>query len=114
MVGVPVFPVADPGAAVSPGAKICNFANEPTFTVIEGLVFAVFVGSVTSDRVSVPLPTVRRVTLKVLAPETSAAFAGNAALLSLERIPTVSVAEFTRFQFASTARAVTANATPDV
>src|SRR5262249_18576502 len=50
-VGVPLLPVAEPGAAVSPGANTCNFAKAPTLTVIEGLVFAVLVGSLTSERV---------------------------------------------------------------
>src|SRR5439155_745692 len=68
-VGVPVFPVAEPGAAVSPGASTCNFAKTPTLTVIEGLVFAVLVPSRTSDRVRVRLPTVRKVTLRVLEPD---------------------------------------------
>ena len=31
--GVPVFPVAVPGAAVSPGTSIWSFENEPAFTV---------------------------------------------------------------------------------
>src|SRR2546425_3642553 len=37
-VGVPVLPVAVPGAAVSPGTSTCNFTNAPVFTVTEGLV----------------------------------------------------------------------------
>lgn len=32
-VGAPVLPVAVPGAADSPGARTCNFANGPGFTV---------------------------------------------------------------------------------
>src|SRR5207247_11209972 len=54
--GLPVFPVpplAVPGAAVSPGTRRCSFVNAPAFTVIEGLVFAVFVPSVVSVPVSV-------------------------------------------------------------
>ena len=64
-VGVPVLPVAVPGAAVSPGMSNCNFTNAPTLTVIEGLVLAVFVPSLTSLAVIVRVPTVRSVTLKV-------------------------------------------------
>ena len=37
-VGAPIFPALLPGAAVSPGAKICNLAKAPTLTVIDGLV----------------------------------------------------------------------------
>ena len=40
-VGVPVLPVAVPGAAVSPGSRIWSFANAPGLTVVAGLVFAV-------------------------------------------------------------------------
>ena len=32
-VGVPVLPVAVPGAAVSPGTRICSLANGPGLTV---------------------------------------------------------------------------------
>jgi len=39
-VGVPVFPLPGPGAAVSPGTRSCSFTNGPV-TLIEGLVFAV-------------------------------------------------------------------------
>ena len=39
--GVPVLPVAVPGAAVSPGSRICSFANAPALIVVDGLVFAV-------------------------------------------------------------------------
>ena len=41
-VGVPVLPVAVPGAAVSPGSRIWSFANAPALIVVDGLVFAVF------------------------------------------------------------------------
>ena len=40
-VGVPVLPVALPGAAVSPGTSNCNLANAPALTVIDGVVLAV-------------------------------------------------------------------------
>ena len=39
--GVPVLPVALPGAAVSPGTSNCSFAKAPALTVTEGLVLAV-------------------------------------------------------------------------
>src|SRR5205823_1741808 len=39
-VGVPVLPVLVPGAAVSPGRRICNLANAPGLTVMDGLVLA--------------------------------------------------------------------------
>src|SRR2546422_1021002 len=37
-VGEPVLPVALPGAAVSPGARICNLLNAPAPTVMDGQV----------------------------------------------------------------------------
>src|SRR6266478_9535964 len=57
-VGVPVLPLAVPGAAVSPGTNNCSFANAPALTVTGELVFAVFVPSVTSVAVTVLLPAV--------------------------------------------------------
>src|SRR3954471_11104458 len=39
-VGLPVLPEADPGAAVSPGIRICNLLNAPVLIVVDGLVFA--------------------------------------------------------------------------
>src|SRR5213083_2926134 len=86
---------------------------EPAFTVTAGLVLAVLVPSVTSVAVAVWLPTVLRVTLKVFVPADNAALAGKVALESLEVIPTVWVL-LTRFQFASTALAVTVKAVPAV
>src|SRR5919197_4707541 len=111
--GVPVLPVALPGDAVSPGARICNLVNAPTLTVMAGLVLAVLVPSVTSVTVTVLLPAVLSVTLKVLVPATNAALAGNVALASLEVMPTVSVL-LTKFQLASTALTVTLKAVPAV
>ena len=46
--GVLVFPVIVPGAAVSPGSSSCSLTNAPAFTVMDELVFAVFVLSVES------------------------------------------------------------------
>ena len=62
---------------------------------------------------SVRLPAVLSVTLKVWVPEAKAALAGMVALLSLEVIPTVSLV-LTRFQFASTALTVTMKEVPAV
>ena len=80
---MPLLPVAVPGAAVSPGRRTCNWLGAPAFTVIAGLVLAVFVGSGTSDAVRVRLPTVLSVTLSVRVPLTSAVSAGRAALGSV-------------------------------
>jgi hypothetical protein len=113
LLGEPVFPDADPGDAVSPGTRICSFENAPATTVIDGLVFAVFVPSVMSVAVTVMEPTVFSVTVKAFVPATMAAFAGSAAFASLDVIPTVSVL-LTTFQFASTAFAVTLNDVPAV
>ena len=111
-VGVPVLPVAVPGAAVSPGISNCSFVNGPAVSVVAGLVFAVFVPSVTSVAVTVRLPAVTSVTTKVCVPATSGAFAGNCAFASLDVMRTVSPTELMRFQFASTAFTVTRNAAP--
>ena len=67
-------------------------------TVIDGLVSGVLVPSERSVAVTVWLPRVLSVTGKLLVPEINAAFAGNAALVSEEVIPTVSVTELIRFQ----------------
>jgi hypothetical protein len=112
-VGVPVLPLALPGAAVSPGTSTCSFVNAPALTVIAGEVFAVFDPSVTSVAVTVAVPAVLSVTLKFFVPPTSAAFAGSDAFASDEVMPTVSVDE-TRFQFASTAFTVTVKDEPAV
>lgn len=54
-------------------------------TVIDGLVLAVFVGSVMSEAVTVAVvPPVFSVTLKFFVPAANAASAGNVALASLE------------------------------
>src|SRR6185503_6084626 len=54
--GVPVLPLAVPGAAVSPGTSNCNFTKAPALTVTAGLVLAVLLASVTSVAVTVLLP----------------------------------------------------------
>src|SRR5262249_21397977 len=82
------------------------------------LVFAVFDPSLASLAVTVaqggPAQAVLRVTLKVCVPPTSAALDGRTALVSDEVIATMSVALVIKFQFASTALAVTVNAVPAV
>src|ERR1043166_2934270 len=110
-VAVPVLPVPVPGAAVSPGSKSCNFVNTPAVTGIDELVLLVIPACVTSEPVTVALPPVFNVTLKLLVPLTSAALAGSVALLSLEVIATVSFV-LIKFQFASTALTVTLKAVP--
>ena len=112
--GVPLLPVAVPGAAVSPGTSSCSFTNVPELTVIDGLVLELLEPSVTSLAVTVALPAVMSVTLKDFVPAASAALAGRTAFTSDEVNPTVSVAVFTRFQLASTARTVTLNGVPAV
>jgi len=72
----------------------------------------VFVPSVTSFAVIVAVPAVFKVTLSTFVPSDNAAFAGRLALLSDEFSPAVSMTEFTRFQFASTALTVTLKAVP--
>ena len=51
--GVPVLPLAVPGAAVSPGANNCSLVKVPAVTEIDGLVLAVFVPSSKSVAVTV-------------------------------------------------------------
>src|SRR2546426_903180 len=93
--------------------KLASLTGAHPFTVIKGLVFAVMPVFVISLAVTVLVPAVFSVTLKVLIPEESAAFPGRLALPSLEVIPTVSV-ELTTFQAASTAFTVTVNGVPAV
>src|SRR5437899_12465503 len=78
-----------------------------------GLVLTVIAGRVTSDAVTVALPAVFRVTLRVFVPLTRAELAGKLALASLELIATVSLV-LTTFQLASTALTVTLKAVPAV
>jgi len=113
-VGAPVLPLAVPGAAVSPGARICSFAKAPAVTAINGLVFAVLLPSLTSVAVIVKLPTVLNVTLNVLVPATKKPFAGGVALVSVRVIEVESVMPFTRFQLSSTALMVTLKAVPAI
>src|SRR5260221_8808217 len=101
--GVPLFPVGAPGAAVSPGMSSCNLAQVPTFTVMAGLVQEVLLPSVVSVAVTVQLPAVLLVRLKVRVPEARAVLGGSTRLGSVVLMFTVSVTLPTRFQFASTA-----------
>src|SRR5439155_1639469 len=86
---VPVLPLLDPGEAVSPGTNNCNFVKLPALTVMAGLVLAVLVPSLMSLAVTVRLPAVLSVTLKVCVPGSSAEFDGPAMLGSVEVMPTV-------------------------
>ena len=64
--GVPVLPLAVPGAAVSPGRRIWSFANAPGSIVVDGLVFAVIDPLLMSVDVNVAVPTVFAVTREAL------------------------------------------------
>ena len=113
--GVPVLPVAVPGAAFSPGRRICSFVKVPAFAVIAELVLAVLVPSVTLLAVTVQLPAVLKVTVKFLVPDARVLFAGCVSLGSVVVILMVLVgAELTTFQFASTALTVTVKPLPAV
>src|SRR5262249_49356604 len=114
LLGVPTFPVALPGAAVSPGTSSCSFDSAPEFTVIAELVLGVLDGLVISLAVTVELPPVLSVTLKVLVPLTNAAFAGRTAFGSEEVRPTVSVIVSARLKLESHALTVTVKAVPAV
>ena len=115
-VGSPVFPVALPGAAASPGTSSCSFATAPVVTEMPGLTFAAVAGVVTSLAVIVREPAVFSVTLKLFVPATSAVFAGTEAFVSLDVIATMSMMiVLTIVQFASTALTVMLrNAVPAV
>jgi len=113
VLGVPSFPVLEPGAAVSPGASTCSLANAPGFTVVVGFVFAVMPECVESDAVTVAVPAVLKERLKALVPLTRAALAGRTALASLAVMARVSFV-LIRFQLASTALTVSVNGVPAV
>ena len=107
------MPVAVPGAAVSPGARICSLVNAPALAVMAGLVFAVLVPSVTLLALTVQLPAVLKVTVKFLVPEAKVLFAGCVSFGSVVVMLIVFVgAEPTTFQFASTALTVTVKPLP--
>src|SRR6266581_4200886 len=103
-----------PAVAVDDGCvRIVSLLVAPTFTVIDGLVFAVLAGLEMSVVVMVCEPAVLSVTLTVRVPADNAPLTGSVALESLEVIPTVSVL-LTTFQLASTALTVTLKAVPAV
>src|SRR5438094_1224868 len=107
--GVPVLPVMLPGAATSPGASNCSLTNAPALTLMEELIPGVLAPSLISLAVTVRVPVLFNVILKVRLPAASAALGGKVALLSLDVMPTVSVTVLTRFQLASTALTATLN-----
>src|SRR2546426_12467525 len=78
------------------------------------LVLAVLLVSLVSLAVTVALPAVLRVTLKVWLPDERAKGKGQRALVSEEVMPTASVTLVIGFQLASTALTVTVNAAPAV
>src|SRR2546425_13232094 len=104
--GVPLLPVLLPGANVSPGSTTSSLFTAAGFTVMAGLVPDDFVPSVVSVAVHVQVPAVLFVTLKFLAREAKAAFAGSTALASLLAMTIVSVAVLATVQLASTALTV--------
>ena len=109
------MPVAVPGAAISPGNRICSLVTAPGLTVMGGLVLEVLAPSVMFVAVTVQLPTVLKVTEKVLVPEASAALAGCVSFGSVVVIPIVLAgAALTRFQLVSTALTVTVKAVPAI
>src|SRR5690348_6209400 len=89
--GVPVLPDAVPAAAVSPGSNSCSLVNDPALTVVVALVFAVSGPTLASVAVTVWLPAVFGVTVKVFVPATSGALAGSVALASDDEIAIVCV-----------------------
>ena len=88
-------------------------AKAPVLPVIAAVVFAVLVASVTLLAVTVQLPTVLKVTVKFLVPEARVLLAGCVSFGSVVVMLIVFVgAEFTTFQFASTALTVTVKPVP--
>ena len=105
--GCPTFPVALPGAAASPGTRICNFVNGPALTLTAGLELAVLVPSVMSVAVTVQEPAVLLVMDNVFIPASKAVLPGSTSFGSVPLMPTVSITLETKFQLASTAFTVT-------
>src|SRR2546427_545209 len=101
------------GLALSPGASNWSFTNAPTVTLMAGLVLLGIPACVASAAVTVAVPAVLSVRLKLAVPATRDALAGSAALVSLELMATVSLV-LTTFQLASTALTVTLNGLPAV
>ena len=90
-VGAPVLPDTVPGAAISPGIRTCSRAYAPGATVTADLVLVPIPARVMSAAVTVLLPPVLRVTLKVATPLTRGASGGSVALASEEVMWTVSL-----------------------
>src|SRR5438445_55289 len=74
-----VLPVAVPGAATSPGNRICSLTTGPGLTMMAVPVLVPMPGWVTSLAVTVWLPDVFMVTLMLSVPPTNAALAGSTA-----------------------------------
>src|SRR5439155_14061100 len=75
--GVPALPLIVPGMAVSPGTNNWSLVKAPALTVIKGVVLALLVPSVIFVAVTVRLPAVFRVRLKIPVPLSSAPLAGK-------------------------------------
>ena len=112
--GAPVFPLAVPGAAASPGISNCILTIAPARTVTAGLVEFVLAGLVVSLAVIVGVPAVLSVILKILVPFTSAASTGTVAFASEELMWIESETVLMMFQLLSTALTVTLKAVPAV
>ena len=110
MLGAPVLPREVPGAAVSPGARICNLTKAPPLTVTLALVLAVNAPAA-SVAVIVRVPAVLNVKLEsdavpaasVILPAAAPLSSAIAALPSEEVMVTLGVALLTTFQLPSTA-----------
>lgn len=102
--------VAAPSAemALPPVAEV-NWAG---VTVMAGLVLAGLLPSLRSEAVSVAVPVVLRMRLRLWEPATIAELAGSVAARSLELRMTESVTLLTRFQKGSTALTFTAKVVP--
>src|SRR5260370_6610326 len=74
--GVPVLPVALPGAAVSPGTSNCSFTNAVALIVIPELVPALTALLLAAEAVTVCLLAVLSVSLTVCEPALNAALCG--------------------------------------
>src|SRR5438552_1875952 len=105
-----VLPVAVPGAATSPGIRICSLVTAPAFTVTLTLVLAVSAAAA-SVAVIVRVPALLKVKLdkvrvpatRLMLPAVPPLSSAIVALASLLVIVTLGVALVTRFQLASTA-----------
>ena len=96
------------------GTNSCSWTKGPAATVIPEVVLEVLDVSLTSLAVTVMLPAVNGVTLKVVAPPARTALGARLALVSEEVRPTTSLIVPIGFQFASTALIVTLKTVPAV